>query len=229
MSRLAIVCLVGVILGSAGVCFVVFQPPPFRACAPSRAGVMNRSAVIATLTHVAAAQSQCQASGVIDANGNGHGEYGFFGELSGRTIIRGSNLSITPPVLSAAFGNVANSVVSRHGYLFQIFLPSKAADGVVEDEAGGDVGHDNGVDPGRAEELWCCYAWPAFYGKSGHEAFFINQSGKVLVSCNAVTKYSGASRPPTSMAAFLPACANIGGAIAAGKIGSDRESWSVMN
>ena len=229
MSRLAIACVVTVILGSAGACLVDFQPPPLRVCAPSRAGAVNRAAAIATLRHVAAAQSQCQASGVIDANGNGHGEYGFFGELSGRTIIRGSNLSITPPVLSAAFGNVATSVVSRCGYLFQIFLPSKAADGVVEDEAGGDVDHDNGVDPGRAEELWCCYAWPAFYGKSGHDAFWINQSGKVLVSCNTVTKYSGASRPPTSMAAFLPAHANIGGAIAADKIGSDGESWLVMN
>ena len=41
----------------------------------------NESAAIATLKNISSAQSQCQASAVIDANGNGAGEYGFFGEL----------------------------------------------------------------------------------------------------------------------------------------------------
>jgi hypothetical protein len=185
-------------------------------------------AAIATLKNISSAQSQCQASGVIDANGNGQGEYGFFGELSGRTAIRGSSQSITPPGLSAAFGNVASSHVTRSGYTFQIFLPSTAAAGIAEDEAGGDVDNDNGVDPGRAEEFWCCYAWPTVFFRSGIYAFFINQSGEVLFSRNNVTKYSGTSRPPMPMAAFLPTETNIGGMMAANKIGTDGESWSVM-
>ena len=44
----------------------------------------NESAAIATLKNISSGQAQCQASGAIDANGNGQGEYGFFGELSGR-------------------------------------------------------------------------------------------------------------------------------------------------
>ena len=69
----------------------------------------NESAAIATLKNISSGQSQCQASGVIDANSNGQGEYGFFGELSGRTAIRGSAQSISPPVLSAAFGNIGTT------------------------------------------------------------------------------------------------------------------------
>ena len=48
----------------------------------------NESAAIATLKNISSAQSQCQASGVIDTNANGQGEYGYFGELSGRIGIR---------------------------------------------------------------------------------------------------------------------------------------------
>ena len=43
----------------------------------------NESAAIATLKTISSAQAQCQASGVIDANNNGAGEFGYFGELSG--------------------------------------------------------------------------------------------------------------------------------------------------
>ena len=80
----------------------------------------NESAAIATLKNISSSQSQCQASGVIDANSNGAGEYGFFGELSGRVAIRGGTATITPPVLSTAFGNVAASRVTRSGYLLQM-------------------------------------------------------------------------------------------------------------
>jgi hypothetical protein len=109
---------------------------------------------------------------------------GYFGELSGRTAIRGGSMSITPPVLPTTFGNIAGACVSRYGYIFQMFLPSKAGAAVAEDGTGGDITNDNGVDSGQAEVLWCCYAWPAFAGKGGNRAFFINQSGDVLGSRN---------------------------------------------
>src|SRR5689334_25170878 len=89
----------------------------------------NESAAIATLKNISSSQAQCQASAVIDANNNGAGEYGYFGELSGSKPVRndaaggvGTNL-ITPPVLSTAFGNVAASRVVRSGYIFQMYLP----------------------------------------------------------------------------------------------------------
>ena len=48
----------------------------------------NESAAIATLKNISSSQSQCQASGVVDANNNGAGEYGYFGELSGAVGVR---------------------------------------------------------------------------------------------------------------------------------------------
>ena len=51
----------------------------------------NESAAIATLKNISSSQSQCQASGVIDANSNGAGEFGYFGELSGAQFVRADN------------------------------------------------------------------------------------------------------------------------------------------
>ena len=48
----------------------------------------NESAAIATLKNISSAQAQCQASGIIDANNNGAGEYGYFAELAGGTAVR---------------------------------------------------------------------------------------------------------------------------------------------
>ena len=95
----------------------------------------NESAAIATLKNISSAQAQCQASGAIDANNNGAGEYGYFAELSGGVGVRDSGGSastdrLSPPVLSGAFANVSTQsgitggAVSRSGYIFQMYLPS---------------------------------------------------------------------------------------------------------
>lgn len=191
----------------------------------------NESAAIATLKNISSGQSQCQASGVIDVNSNGQGEYGFFGELSGRTAIRGSTLSITPPVLSAAFGNVAAARVSRSGYIFQMFLPDAAAAGIAEDPTGGDVDNGQGVDAGQSEVLWCCYAWPATAGNSGNRTFFINQTGDVLATNGAAVRYSN-SVPvvPTYDVAFSGAIGttSMGVSVAANTLGKDANTWVVV-
>src|SRR5436190_671964 len=166
----------------------------------------NESAAIATLKNISSAQSQCQASGVIDQNGNGSGEYGFFGELSGRVNVRGGTQTISPPVLSTAFGNITGSRVARSGYIFQMYLPDAGAVGAAEDATGGGLGTPTAVDPGQAETLWCCYAWPAVYGNSGKRVFFVNQGGDVLSTNQAglATPYSEATpQRPAQNAAFL--------------------------
>jgi type IV pilus assembly protein PilA len=191
----------------------------------------NESAAIATLKNISSGQSQCQASGVVDANSNGQGEYGFFGELSGRTLIRGSTQTIVPPVLSAAFGNVAATRVSRSGYIFQMFLPDPAGAGIAEDPTGGDIGNDNGVDPGQCEVLWCCYAWPATAGNSGNRTFFINQTGDVLATNGATTKYSNSvPTVPTYEVAFSGAVGTttMGISVAANTLGKDGNTWVVV-
>ena len=98
----------------------------------------NESAAIATLKNISSAQAQCQASGIIDANGNGAGEYAYFGELSGGVAVRNNEAGglgtelISPPYLSAAFNNVVASRVQRSGYVFQVFLPDAAAAATAE-------------------------------------------------------------------------------------------------
>jgi prepilin-type N-terminal cleavage/methylation domain-containing protein len=168
----------------------------------------NESAAIATLKNISSAQSQCQASGVIDTNANGQGEYGYFGELSGRVGVRNdagaaSTNLITPSVLSAAFGNIANdtttTTVSRSGYNFQMFLPDANAAGVAEGTSGGVTGASGTLDSSQSEVLWCCYAWPNARGNSGNRTFFVNQSGDVLATNANVTsfQYTGSTTTGT--------------------------------
>ncbi len=96
----------------------------------------NETAAVATLRNLASAQAQVQASGVIDGDGDGTGEYGYFAELSGKSFVRAFNgttqvisatTKVTPAVLSGSFGNIdANSLVSRSGYYFKMYLPTSA-------------------------------------------------------------------------------------------------------
>jgi len=192
----------------------------------------NESAAVATLKNIASGQAQCQASGVIDVNSNGQGEYGYFGELSGKVDVRGaSTQSISPPVLSTAFGNIAASRVSRSGYVFQMYLPDATAQGIAEQATGGDPAGALTVDPGQAETLWCCYAWPQAFGNSGKRTFFVNQSGDVLATNGATLQYSNATASvPAFTAAFSAAVSTLGMsmAVAANTVGQDANTWTVV-
>ena len=191
----------------------------------------NESAAVATLKNIMSSQSQCRTSADIDVNGNGAGEYGFFGELAGRTVVRGGTRRIDPPVLSTAFGNVAASRVVRSGYVFQMFLPDSSAGGIAETATGGDPANSAGVDATQAETLWCCYAWPLVHGSSGNRTYFINQAGDVLATSAAVVTYSNSSGlTPSYSAAFNGATSGwLSSAMAANSTGVDGNRWTVVN
>ncbi|MFY9343885.1 MAG: prepilin-type N-terminal cleavage/methylation domain-containing protein [Planctomycetota bacterium] len=189
----------------------------------------NESAAIATLKNISSGQSQCQASGVIDVNANGSGEYGFFGELSGKTAVRASTLTISPPVLSAAFQNIAASRVTRSGYMFQMFLPLATWAGIGEDATGGDPDNGQAVSPANAETLWCCYAWPQTRNSSGKRSFFINQAGDVLATAGAVVGYNGTTTVPLFSAAYrATASAFMNAPVAANTVARDGNTWVVV-
>jgi hypothetical protein len=184
----------------------------------------NESAAIATLKNISSAQSQCQASGAIDANQNGAGEYGTFAELTGKVAKRGA--AISPPVLSTAFARVENGVATRSGYHFRIWLPNKAAVALPEEATGGP---DGAIDAAQAETLWCCYAWPVEAGKSGQRAFFVDQSGDVLACDNADARYTGTAKMPAASAARAAGSAGAMSApIAANAAGHDGQTWRVV-
>jgi hypothetical protein len=161
----------------------------------------NESAAISTLRSLTSAQAQVQSSGAIDTDGDGSGEYGCFGELSGLMPVRVSAAGVpaagaagtdelNPSVLSAAFGvlDPTQPVVTRSGYHFQIWLPDAATPpvGVAEDVL---TGGFSGAFPGsnNGEILWSAYAWPVQVNQTGNRVFFVNQSGDIYQSLNKGT------------------------------------------
>jgi hypothetical protein len=207
----------------------------------------NESAAISTLRSLSSAQAQLQSSGAIDTDADGGGEYGYFGELSGVDPLRISvggvpaagvvgTDELTPAVLSAAFGNVAGSVVTRSGYVFQMFLPDAGAPGAI---AGvpelGTGGADPGAFPGsnNAEVLWSCYAWPINNAQTGNRVFFVNQEGDLMQYNNrGALVYTGVAlapgvTTPNFDAAYDAAAGggDMGAAVAIGVAGTDGNTW----
>jgi prepilin-type N-terminal cleavage/methylation domain-containing protein len=184
----------------------------------------NESAAIATLKNIASSQAQVQASGAIDANTNGAGEYGFFQELSGQIAVRsGTGEFVQPPVLSTAFGNInANQEVVRSGYIFKMFLPGAA--GIFVDES-----TPANVDASLAEVVWACYAWPSAYGNSGKRVFLVTQSGDVLSTRNALGTITGTGFDPTANSLGFLAANDMRAALAANVSDTAGNVWTVVN
>lgn len=195
----------------------------------------NESAAISTLKSISAAQAQCQSSATIDANGNGMGEFGFLGELSGATGVRIDEAGgigtepIRPPLMSAAFANVQGSQVQRSGYVFQMFLPSSAGAPVAEANMGGGAGA--AIYGTFAEIVWCCYAWPSNRGNTGQRAFFINQSGDIVACKNTGAGYSGPLAAPAGTAAIQSTVSspNMASSVAINATGQDGQFWFMVN
>jgi len=194
----------------------------------------NESAAIATLKNFASAQAQCKAAGMIDANGNSAGEFGFLGELSGSAALRVNESGgvgterLRPPYLSAGLGTVQGGQVLRSGYLFRAYLPDTAAAPVGEAASGGATGV--AIAAAFAEHMWSCYAWPSSRGNTGKRAFFVNQVGEILACRNGVARYSGATAVPPGTAAVLGSVSSptMASSIAVNATGQDGERWVVM-
>ena len=177
----------------------------------------NETAAIATLRNITSAQAQFQACAKADANQNGTGEYGMFGELSGGVEVRGGN-KLNPPVLSGAFRKVEKGVVTRSGYHYRIYL-CDAKGGAIGEETG-----TKGVDAAKAETTWCAYAWPVEYGKTGKRSFFVNQFGDILALDHK--GFSGKTGPTADAAFKMDAVkGRIIGTTAIGAVGNDGRQW----
>lgn len=184
----------------------------------------NEFAAIATLKNISSAQAQCQACGIIDTDGDGAGEYGYFAEMTGAQAVRGADRKMQPPVLSQAFARLAKGRAERNGYLFAIFLCDKDGSPLAEKDAGGAPA---GVDADKAEACWCAYAWPAS-AATGVRAFFVNQQGDVLACANDELAYAGHDKAPAPTAAFAPGKPLLTAAIAANRDGQDGRRWRVV-
>jgi len=195
----------------------------------------NEAATISTLKSLASAQAQIQASGYVDANGNGRGEFAYFQELSGvRNVKASSNGTgvadsdgtnrVKPPMLS--FGTLdSNGLMVRGGYVYRMFLPGVNA--VPLGESGLAAAYP-AVDAAWAESLWACYAWPTSHTRSGRRVFFINQRGEILQSPNVTTGYSGVNGPAFT-AVTVSGSNRMTATIAMGATGADGQRWTSVN
>jgi hypothetical protein len=164
----------------------------------------NERAAITALRRIASAQAQLAASGAIDTDANGVGEYGFLGELAGTAQLRVYDPAtdtpdlgpdhLSPPLLpdfrDIFLDNRAENAVRLHGYWFKMFLPDVQThtdiEGIAEDGPPGIGGSAGGLFPApdTGEAVWCCYAWPVEHQVTGQRAFFINQEGRILQTRN---------------------------------------------
>lgn len=187
----------------------------------------NESAAIATLRNIISAQSQFETQAVVDTDGDGIGEYGWFTEMAGTAIPRGGVAVLIPPVLSSALGTLGvNAEINRSGFFFQMFLPDVNGAGLTET-----AGFAN-PDPNVCETAWICYAWPADRQTTGNRAFVVNQTGDVLQTNNQTAPHDGAITPPAYNAALDPAVLggnDMRGALAIGVAGMDTNVWTVVN
>ena len=172
----------------------------------------NESAAIAAMRQLVTCQAQVLNQRFVDMDGDGRGEFAFFGELAGSLSPRGGAGGVmTPPLLSHSFSNVQNGRISRQGYHFMIYLPDAAGIGLEELS-----NTYASVDADLAEENWCCYAWPANRGTTGRRVFFANQSGELLFCSNNVRAYSGNAYPEPHAAFPVGSAGSILGPVAHG-------------
>jgi prepilin-type N-terminal cleavage/methylation domain-containing protein len=199
----------------------------------------NESGAISSLRSLYTAQSQAIASSSIDTDGDGASEFCYLAELAGKAPARisaaGSPAAGTPGVdelrpssLVASMGNVTGSVVTRSGYIFQMWLPAAAVGGAVagiaEDATGGKLGAPF-PDSDNGEAFWCAYAWPLRRGTSGNSTFFINQAGQMLMTdARGPVGYTGLASGPAFDAAFTKP-ADMSSATALNGPGADGKTW----
>lgn len=157
----------------------------------------NEAAVIGTLRQISASQLMFRSTDLDDIDGDGQGEFGFLGELSGITPLRDTGLRLQPPILNPAFGQIsATGTTSRNGYIFRLFLPDATGKGLAETTGAAAL-----VDSRLSAEFYTCLAWPALYGRTGQRTFFTSQAGELLTTIDS--RYSGEASGPSANAALV--------------------------
>jgi prepilin-type N-terminal cleavage/methylation domain-containing protein len=192
--------------------------------------------VVGTLRSLMNAQSTFVTRCVVDQDGDGQGEYGFFTELSGTSVPRTRAVRLAVgDVFSGAFGAVdANGVVGKAGYCFVIYLPT--ASGTAVTETGGLPAAD-ATNADVQETRWGCYAWPIDYGSTGYRCFMVNQQGEIQQASNelgaGIGMFDGRANIPPPGSALLPNGgeeSNLDSRFPLPyEIGSDGQSWSQVS
>ena len=186
--------------------------------------LQGEAEAVRSMRRIVGAQNVLAATGDVDTDADGVGEYGYFGELTGADPLRiydpaldGPALGVPgvdeldPPLLTPPFGDVVSDlsghgIVEARGYLFKMFLPGDTkpdgrVPGIAESVSGG-ASATLLPSPANGAMLWGCYAWPAEAGSTGQRVFFVNQEGVLLYTANRDDRYTGASSVPRFDAAY---------------------------
>lgn len=207
---------------------------PGLGCANSLKG--NSTAALATLSNLVSGQARFQVFSRCDLDGDGVGEFGTFGELTGAAGIRadpaGGSRSppLQEPILSPALAGIdGDGIVTKSGYAFRIFLPAKGGGACHEGRAGAPF--DRPVDSGGAGTSWCAYAWPVGSRETTHRVFFATGRGTVLAAENDDLRYFGKGSAPAWDAAFPAGTGNDWIAPPEGirYLGRDGSEWRPVN
>lgn len=160
----------------------------------------NQVSAVGTIKTLSASQQQFKNAAVVDADGDGSGEYGYFIELAGVSEFRtqGCGLSadpISPSFITSILGeSVLNSpafLANKSGYVFRMFLPED------QGSPGPGVAESvplvcNPIYADQQEQRWVVYAWPSSLSVSGNNAYFGDQRGEIFSSENVSgPRYSG--------------------------------------
>jgi type II secretory pathway pseudopilin PulG len=186
----------------------------------------DETAAIATVRQIVQSQMLFTNHKEADLNGNGSGEFGTFGEMSGNVAVRAANGGtrfMDPSAIQRSFSAISPiGEMMRQGYYYRIYLPGPAGEGILELPGGG---ADAGISAELAESTWCVYAWPQRYGVSGRRTFFANQNGEITSTDDPRYSGPGAPLPPGAALSQTGPAGNIIGTMAVGEPGRDDNSW----
>jgi len=173
----------------------------------------NETGAISALRSLVPNQANFASAVCVDEDIDGEGEFGFFQELTGRLPVRDAakGQRDAGEFCQQVFGDLnANSLASKGGYYYQMWLPNNATltvNGDFVSEAVGVVGPNIaavGID--NAENFWMCYAWPINYGKTGKRVFQTDVGGSVYFTVNdqaAALQYNGVASMPLPTACYI--------------------------
>jgi len=183
----------------------------------------NEIAAISVLRNLATSESQFQRATAADEDGDGCGEYGYLGEMTGAVLVRGGNIRLPTDITQSMARIDANGEVNRNGYMYRLYLPAAGGVGIRE-SGGGGIGAGV-LDPDICEIHWIIYAWPAAYGSSGMRSFFMNQRAEMMTTEDV--DYSGSNDADVAAGmAFKPTDpARMTALPAMGTVGADGNYW----
>jgi hypothetical protein len=192
-----VVILAGVLATAGAVRFVVTEAVP--GMVQGGRAATGRSAV-SRLREIVFAQDSLRKRAVIDPDRDGIGSAAWLGELSGVVGVRGG-ARLEPPILGLPHRAIVETRIGpaaeSTGYLVIVCLPAA--------RGGWTARPGEAVDEERGERGYVAYAWPDAMTVGMHDAFFVDEHERILVSNNLEGKeprYAGPNFPPPCDAAL---------------------------